>query len=154
MSTTLTRPGASLSRSPLFLGSRVFLRRGALGRRLAEGADPSSSPELERRSQQLLSTRHRRALAQAIERAIDTAEKGPSPYSSAVPLRSNAILEQRPILLSLAGDLRDTDQRVSVRGVALLERLLTDGGSPLYVETLDESLEGALRHARSALLLG
>jgi hypothetical protein len=136
------------------LRSRVFLRRGALGRRLAEGANPSSSPELERRSQQLLSANNRRALAQAIERVIDAAEERPSPYSSAVPLRRAAILEQRPILLSLAAELRDTDQHVSVRGVALIERLLTDGGSPLYVETTEESLEGALRHARSALLLG
>jgi hypothetical protein len=97
---------------------------------------------------------HRRAVAQEIERVIDAAEERPSPYSAAAPLRSAAILEQRPIFLSLAGDLRDTDQRVSVRGVALIERLLRDGGSPLYVETLDESLEGALRHARSALFLG
>ena len=154
MSTTLTPPGGSLSRSSLFLAGRVFLRRGALGRRLAEGADPLSSPELERRAGQLVAQSHRRAVAQEIERVIDAAEERPSPYSAAVPLRSAAILEQRPILLSLAGDLRHTDQRVSVRGVALIERLLRDGGSPLYVETLDESLEGALRHARSALLLG
>jgi hypothetical protein len=93
-------------------------------------------------------------VAQEIERVIDAADKGRGRSGAAVPLRSIAILEQRRILLSLAGELRDTDQRVSVRGVALIERLLRDGGSPLYVETLDESLEGALRHARSALLLG
>jgi hypothetical protein len=92
--------------------------------------------------------------AQAIERMIDAAEERPSRHSSAVPLRRATIIEQRPMLLSLAAELRDTDQRVSVRGVALIERLLTDGGSPLYVETMDESLEGALRQARSALLLG
>jgi hypothetical protein len=85
---------------------------------------------------------------------IDAAEKRPSRYSSAVPLRRAAILEQRAVLLSLASELRDTDQRVCARGIALVERLLRDGGSPLYVETIDQSLEGALRHARSALFLG
>ncbi len=94
-------------------------------------------------------------LAQAIERVIDAAEERPSPYSSAVPLRRAAILEQRALLHSLAGELRDTDQRVSVRGVALIERLLTDGGSALYRgDHCGNPSTGALRHARSALLLG
>ena len=58
------------------------------------------------------------------------------------------------MLMSLAGDLRDTaPARSHARGVALLERLLTDGDSPLFVETVDESSTAALRHARSALLL-
>jgi hypothetical protein len=42
---------------------------------------------------------------------------------------------------------------VNVRGVALVDNLLTDGGSPLYTESRDETLDGAIRHARAALLL-
>ena len=42
---------------------------------------------------------------------------------------------------------------VSVRGVALVERLLTWGGSPLYAPHHDGALEADLRHARAALLL-
>ena len=42
---------------------------------------------------------------------------------------------------------------MGVRGVALIDLLLSDGGSPLYVESADETLEGAIRRTRAALLL-
>lgn len=132
---------------------RVFLRRGALARRLAAGASPSDSPELARRAEQLCSARNRRALARGLERVIDAAEERPHPYSSAVPLRRAAILDAREGMLELAAELRDTNQDVNVRGIALVERMLTDGGSPLYMQNDEESLGGAISHARAALLL-
>jgi hypothetical protein len=132
---------------------RVFLRRGALARRLAAGASPSDSPELARRAEQLCSARNRRALARGLERVIDAAEERPHPYSSAVPLRRAAIVDSREGMLELAAELRDTNQDVNVRGIALVERLLTDGGSPLYMQKDEESLDGAISHARAALLL-
>jgi hypothetical protein len=132
---------------------RVFLRRGALALRLAAGASPSDSPELARRAEQLCSARNRRALARGLERVIDAAEERPHPYSSAVPLRRSAILDARESMLELAAELRDTNQDVNVRGIALVEHLLTDGGSPLYMQKDEESLDGAISHARAALLL-
>ncbi|MET0972533.1 MAG: hypothetical protein ABWY95_03835 [Thermoleophilaceae bacterium] len=132
---------------------RAFLRRGALARRLAAGASPSDSPELARRAEQLCSARNRRALARGLERVIDAAEERPHPYSSAVPLRRAAVLEAREGMLELAAELRDTNQGVNVRGIALVERMLTDGGSPLYMQNDEESLGGAISHARAALLL-
>jgi hypothetical protein len=63
------------------------------------------------------------------------------------------ILAERDALLELAAELRDTRQDVNVRGVALVERLLTDGGSPLYTKNANETLDGAIRQARAALLL-
>jgi hypothetical protein len=81
----------------------------------------------------------------------DSPERGP--YSAAVPLRRAAILRERAGLLGLAADLRDTGSEVNARGVALVERLLSAGGSPLYVESEQQTLEGATRHARAALLL-
>jgi hypothetical protein len=143
MATTLIRPTRG----------RVFLRRGALARRLAAGASPSDSPELARRAEQLCSARNRRALARGLERVIDAAEERPHPYSSAVPLRRAAIVDSREGMLELAAELRDTNQDVNVRGIALVERLLTDGGSPLYMQKDEESLDGAISHARAALLL-
>lgn len=154
MSTTLSRSRGSRIRPPLFLAGRVFFQRGALGRRLAAGVSPSSSAELERRAQQLLSPRYRRVLAQSIDCLIDAAEERPRPLSSVVPLRRAVILRERHALRSLADELRDTDQRVSVRGVALAERLLTDGRSPVYMEPDEQTLDGAVRHTRSALFLG
>jgi hypothetical protein len=153
MSTTLSHPRGSLSRSPLYVTIQVFFQRGALSRRLAAGENPASSPELERRAEQLLSARNRRVLAQCVERVIEAAEERPHPDSSVVPIRRAAILSERQALLSLARELRDSDQRVSVRGVALVERLLTDGTSPFYVEG-EESLDRVVRQAHSALFLG
>jgi hypothetical protein len=146
MATTLLHPTLSLR-------GRVFLQRGSLARRLAAGASPFDSPELARRAEQLRSPRNRRVLAASLERVIDAAEERPHPHSSAVPLRRAAILRVSAGLLGLAAELRDTDAPVSVRGVALVDKLLTDGGSPLYVASEEQTLEGAIRHARAALLL-
>ena len=132
---------------------RVFLQRGSLARRLAAGAQPSDSPELARRARQLCSWRHRRVLASGLERVIDDVLERPRPYSASVPLRRRAILHEREGLLELAFELRDTSQEVDARGVALVDQLLSDGGSPLYTENPDETLAGAIRRARAALLL-
>jgi hypothetical protein len=132
---------------------RVFLQRGALARRLAAGASPAESPALGRRAEQLRSPRNRRVLARGLERIIDAAEERPHPYSSAVPLRRATILDARDGILELAAELSDTTQEVNVRGIALVERLLSDGGSPLYMQNDEESLDGAISHARAALLL-
>lgn len=144
---------ATLMHPTLSLRSRVFLQRGSLVRRLAAGASPSDSPELARRAQQLCSARHRRVLATGLERVIDAAEEPPQPHSSVVPLQRAAILRERADLLSLAAELRDTAADVNVRGVALVDMLLSDAASPLYLESSDQSLKGAIRHARAALLL-
>ena len=146
MATTLMHP-------TLPVRGRVFLKRGALARRLAAGVSPAESPELARRAQQLCSPRNRRVLARGLERVIDAAEERPQPYSSAVPLRRAAILDAREGMLELAAELRDTNQDVNVRGIALVESMLTDGGSPLYLQNDEENLDGAISHARAALLL-
>jgi hypothetical protein len=145
---------ATISLHPtLPVRGRVFLRRGALARRLAAGASPTESPELARRAEQLRSARNRRVVARGLERIIEAAEERPHPYSSAVPLSRAAILDAREGILELAAELRETTQAVNVRGIALVERLLTDGGSPFYVQNDEESLDGAISHARAALLL-
>lgn len=140
MSTTFMHPGR-------------LLKRGVLVRRLAEGASPVASPELSERAQQLTSARHRRGLACSVDNLIDAAEEPPRPYSSAVPLRRREILAARTQIAALARDLRDTAVPVSARGVALVEQLLRHGDSPLYWPSPDQTVEGAVRHARSALLL-
>ena len=132
----------------------MFLQRGALVRRLAAGARPSDSPELARRARQHCSPRHRRVLASGLERVIDEALQRPRPYSAAVPLRRPVILHEREGLLELAFELRDITQQVAPQGVALVDQPLSDGGSPLYTESPDETLEDAIRRARAALLLG
>ena len=69
-----------------------------------------------------------------------------------MPLRRSEILSSRALIDELAAHL-DADDPVAARGVALVDRLLTWGGSPLYAPHPDGALEADLRHARAALLL-
>ena len=73
-------------------------------------------------------------------------------FSSAIPLRRGEILANRTLIQDLAAHLQ-SDDPVTPGGVALVERLLTFGGSPLYAPHPDGALEADLRHARAALLL-
>jgi hypothetical protein len=129
--------------------ARVWLRRGSLDRSLAAGADPHDSPELARRARQLASPRFREGLAAGICNLLDAAEEPPRGLTSAVPLRRREILDNRPLLVELAEELRSGDE-LQPRGIALVERLLIDGDSPLYYAG---DLREQLRRARAALLL-
>lgn len=131
---------------------RVLLRREKLDRLLAEGADPTDSPELACRAEQLTSTRVRRGFAAGLLRVLDAAEEPPAVFSSSVPLRRGEILANGALIQDLATHL-DADDPVTPRGVALVEHLLTWGGSRLYAPHLEGTLEADLRHARAALLL-
>jgi hypothetical protein len=131
---------------------RVWLRRGSLDRSLAAGADPAASPELSRRARRLTSRRVRAGLAASIRNVVDAAETPGRGYSAVVPIQRQAILAQRELLLELAADLESGD--LKPRGVALAERLLIDGDSPLYVEGPEAALRAALGQARAALYLG
>jgi hypothetical protein len=132
--------------------SRVLLSRGKLDRLIAEGAKPAESPELARRAAKLTSKRFRRGLAAGLLGVLDAAEEPPAVFSSSIPLRRREILAARRLIHDLAGHL-DADDPVAPRGVALVERLLTFGGSPLYAPHPDGALDADLRHARAALLL-
>jgi hypothetical protein len=138
-----------MTTSSLIQPARVWLRRASLDRSLAAGTDPAASPELERRARQLASARFRAGLAASIQNVIDAAEEPPRALSAAVPLRRRAILTERPLLLQLAEDLHSGDE-LKPRGIALVERLLTDGGSALYSEG---NLHEELGRARAALHL-
>jgi hypothetical protein len=131
---------------------RVWLRRGSLDRSLAAGKDPGASPELSRRARKLTSRRYRRGLAAAIRNLLDAAEERPRGFTAAVPVQRQEVLRERQMLLQLADDLESQDE-LKPRGIALVERLVTDGGSPVYVPRPDGALHGALVHAHAALYL-
>ena len=136
----------------LFEPARVWLRRGALDRSLAHGADPSATPELNRRARQLTSRRRRAGLAQGIRNLIDAAEEPRRGYTAAAPVQRREILSERTFLLELADDLAG-DDKLSPRGIALVESLLTDGTSPVYSPSPEGALHAALTHARATLHL-
>jgi hypothetical protein len=132
---------------------RVWLRRGALDRSLAAGEDPAASPELARRARQLTSRRTRSGLATSIRNLLEVAEERPRGFTSAVPIQRRDVLRERQMLLQLAAALESEDE-LEPRGLALVDRLLIDGGSPVYVDGSDGALHGALVHAHAALYLG
>jgi hypothetical protein len=130
----------------------VWLRRGSLDRSLAAGKDPAASPALSRRARQLTSRRYRHGLAAAIRNLLDAAEERPRGFSAAVPVQRREVLAERELMLQLADDLESSDE-LKPRGIALVERLISDGGSPVYTSSPGGSLHGALVHAHAALYL-
>jgi hypothetical protein len=119
--------------APFALRLRVRLFHWELDQRLAAGVDAACSPELMSRAAQLVSTRHRRRLAAWLERVVSEADATPPPsFSIILGTARDQVVEARASLLFLAYVLRDAD-RVAPRGVAIVDRLLTDGSSPLYV---------------------
>jgi hypothetical protein len=134
--------------SPL-LRTRVWLGRYALDLRLAEGENILSSRQLAHRADQLASIRCRRSLAAGLRRLIEDAESTSRPLSSAAPIQRRSILRARAELEQLAAEL-DSDDPLTIEGIARVQLLLTDGTSPLYSPFPDGTLEEAVSHARAA----
>ena len=106
-------------------------RDHALGLILA-GRDEIPITAVQKERQRLSSTRTQRQLANAIDHMVAYALKPPT-----LCTRGARPLYTITVVASVADDLQRISQplrvgRASVRGVALAERLLTDGGSPLY----------------------
>ena len=141
-----------MTSSTLLRPTRVWLRKSTLDRRIALGADLGESPELSRRARQLSSRRCRAGLAAGLRRIAEAAEEPRPLLTSQVSLNRRAILAKRELFLEVASDLESSD-KLSPRGIALIERLLTDGLSPCYIAGNDEELRVALRHAHAALHL-
>ena len=134
------------------LTPQIWLHRGALTRAIGAGADPSSSPELARRAEQLTSPACRRKLAEGLRRSLRAAEEPPRPLSTAVPVQRREVLAARRDIERLAEELLTSDE-VQPRGIVLVQRLLTQGDSPLFRPSAEGELDDAVRHARAALLL-
>jgi len=124
------------------------LRASSLDRKLIAGADPLTSPALAARAATLCSRRTRTQLAAGLERSLRAA-LGPqrrwwavSPHS---PLLANA--DQ---LRELAELLRGAEP-LRAAGMAMLNRLLTDGSGPVY-RGQPHTAEHLLREARAAMV--
>jgi hypothetical protein len=79
-------------------------------------------------------------------------------FAAQLPIQEREIRESAPLILTLADDV-EHEEIVSPRGVILADRLVTDGGSPMYRpspmdQAADETVESAVKHARAALHLG
>ena len=130
---------------------RARLRRLSLERRLAMGESVWASPELRWRATQLTSARERSGLAKELDGLLEEAARPPRPRGAAAPLDRSGVLACEEPLRELAHDLRHAEL-VYACGVALVRRLLRDGGSPLYGAAPEGQLDRSIRLARAALL--
>jgi hypothetical protein len=142
----------ALTGAALGVRFRALVRRGRLDAMLADGADPASSAELALRANRLTTRAYRRALADSFDEALSIAEGRELRLSAAAPLARREVRAARAALLELSRALR-SDRQVSPAGVALAQRLLTNGDSPLYMTAEHDALWHAARRATVALEL-
>jgi hypothetical protein len=132
----------------------LSVRKRASERRRADelllgGADPDGSTLLSTRAAELTSPRNRRGLAHSLERTARELEGRVLP--SAVPLNRAGARPHVNLVRALAVRLRAAEP-ISVRGVLLVQELLSDGyASPLFIRERAGDLRPALEECLSAL---
>jgi hypothetical protein len=127
--------------APTRLRLRVAANRDALTQNLAEGADPSSSPELALRASQLTSDRRRREMVRTWRRMISEARRPSATRLLVSIVNRRAVFDAEDAIQVMIARLSSPDP-VAVKGMAMAERIVTDGlTSPLY----SRAEPGALR---------
>jgi hypothetical protein len=129
---------------------RVWLTRRTLDHRLGEGESILENPALARRANQLASLHCRHSLAKGLRRVIEDAERPSRSLTAAVPVQRKAVRRARAGLERLATKL-EGEGPVALAGVAQLQILLTDGGSPLYAAHAKGQLDALVDRAELAL---
>jgi hypothetical protein len=136
--------------SPL-LRLRVLVHRGRLDRLIAEGASQPADSRVGLRATQLARPTLRAKLAHSLLNALRSVDDSP-PYgfvSPHIPVDAASVRSCSLELRDLARALTDVDSRA--RGVAITRVLLTDGGSPLYMNGPPDRLREILVAARAEL---
>ena len=128
-----------------WLRTRVFLSRLKLDRALASGVDPSTSPELALRAEQLQRPKVRERIARGIDRLAEIAFGDPRRHlgPSMLPFRQHRLRPNVALFEELADALRSAGP-LSVKGIAMASTLLEDGRGPLYANDPAEKLNEAL----------
>ncbi len=134
----------------LRLWMRVLLHRRRLDNLLLAGARPGDSSELALRSEQLTALGCRRNLADSLDEIVCCAEGKGRRSASAAPVASRDVRSSRAMLFQLAHVLR-AETTPNPAGVVLVERLLTDGTGPLFVESENDALWRAAKRAIAML---
>lgn len=129
----------------------AFLAGPRLDAELAEGISPTRSLRHAARAGQISRHRACRRVAQALNGAVEAAERPPGPHhlDSKVPIDSGAVRVCKDEVLSLAESL-GAIERPPARGVAIARQLVFDGRSPLFLQAPDRR-EGNDRRLASTL---
>ena len=126
------------------------LRARTLDERLLAGAPPEESRLLMARSAIVLDPENRSDVAKALTEMLDSAQHARVNYMRAqVVLRDFELVKARSQILELA-EVLEGDAPVSARGVILADRLIRDGGSPVFWGS-NQSVPAALSDVRAAL---
>jgi hypothetical protein len=136
-------PGAA----SLTLRFRVAVARDRLTRNLADGAEPTSSPELALRAAQLTSRRRCQQLVRTLQRTTRQAHKPPG-LRPAVIINRCAVVVAEDAIEAVIARLSYAEP-VRAQGMAMAERMITEAAeSPLYSAGDPEALR---RRALAAL---
>lgn len=120
---------------------RTAIHRDALTRELAEGADPTASPERALRAARLTGGRRRRAIARTLRRTVDEARQPIPTRAHVVIINRREVLEAQDAITAMIQRLA-SPAPVHAQGVAMAERILANAErSPLY----NDSEPGTLR---------
>jgi hypothetical protein len=121
------------------------LRASSLDRELASGIAPWRSPVHAARALRLTGDRSRRGIARSLEHLVEQAQDPPSlDRSAAIAPCREQVMDALPVLLSITGRLRSGNP-IDARGIARLNRLLSDGNGPCYVRIERNALTDALQ---------
>lgn len=149
----LSHPGRDVLDPPpasAWLRLRVVVHRGRLDRLIAEGAPRTTDPRVALRASQLARPALRANLARSLLDTLHWIDTPISRFASPhVPVDAASVRACSLELRDLARALTDIDPRP--QGVAMTRVLLTDGGSPLYMNGPAERLRKVLLAARAAL---
>jgi hypothetical protein len=144
--------GLGLRKRPT-LRARLRARWSAaeLDEALTDGADPMASDELALRAAELVKPERRFELAESLERVVEqVAAGGPSPVPGPTILRREPIARNLSGLLALVDRLR-AEGLHCLRGLAMADRLIRYGDSPLYMALDPLQLRHRTQEALAAL---
>ncbi len=133
------------TRAGPWLRVRVLLSRLKLDRELARGVDPTASPELALRAEQLQRPKVRERIARGMDRltTLAFADPGRQVGPAMLPFRYQRVKPNLELFGELAEALRSAGPH-AVQGLAMASTLLEDGRGPLYASDPPEKLEDAL----------
>ena len=128
-----------------------LFRKRSVDDRLLSGELAPETGAGKARAEQLTSRHHRERSAKALRDLVEEAQKPRAePLDPSLGVERNAVRKSQTEILALAGELEELAV-VNPRGVILADRLIEDGGSPVYSMEDHGQVARAVEQARKTL---